>query len=237
MQSIWQTAFDVLFPPTCVGCDKFGEIICKGCQKSFELRQSLVCPGCGKASPYGELHNKCKSDLDGLVGFWRHDASLRVIIHQIKYAGYYESLGLLADIYAKHAAILQNKPFQSFLGTNPIILPIPLHKRRLRVRGFNQAGLFARHLARFWQLRFSKNILQRYIYTTPQAGLSHQKRRQNVANSFKISEKALQNSNYFLGENFILVDDVWTTGSTMKNCAKALKILKPGKIWGLVIAR
>lgn len=107
------------------------------------------------------------------------------------------------------------------------------------MRGFNQSELFTKQLSQSWQLSYSTDFIIRNRNTTPQADLNNTERKTNLKNAFSISKKILKKGEAkpLENQNIILVDDVFTTGSTMQNCARLLKQLGVSKIWALTIAR
>ncbi len=114
---------------------------------------------------------------------------------------------------------------------NAVVVPVPLHRRRQRLRGFNQAAILAQEFAGRLGLEYLP-ILERLKNNRRQTELPREERLQNVQNLFRV--QAVPS----LGERkIILLDDVATTGATLNECAKVLRIQKPSEIWGLVVAR
>ena len=110
------------------------------------------------------------------------------------------------------------------------LVPMPLHRKRLRRRGYNQSALLAREVGKLTGLPVEENVLVRTRDTPPQVGLSYAERVRNVAGSFACAGDVE-------GRSFILVDDVVTTGSTMFACAETLKAAGAASVWGLALAR
>ncbi len=140
---------------------------------------------------------------------------MQKIIHQFKY-NYSKELAPIIS------TLLNQIIDQSF----DYIIPIPLHKKRYLERGFNQSTLLCQNI----DLPILKNAIIRQRYTPPQAQLDEQQRRKNLQNCF-ISSLSLQ------GKKVLLIDDVYTTGSTMKECSKALKQAQASEIYKIVIAK
>jgi len=109
-------------------------------------------------------------------------------------------------------------------------MPVPLSKKRLKWRGFNQAEIIANILADNFKLEIDAKNLKRIKNTKPQAKLNERERRNNLADCFSWLGDKLN------GRNIILVDDVATTGSTLNECAKVLKQAGASEVWGLVVA-
>ena len=123
-----------------------------------------------------------------------------------------------------------------------ILIPVPLHGRRLAWRGFNQAEILTKKISGYFNTELNQSLLIRRRYTLPQKEISNQKERVvNIKSAFALSPKLNlpnnTNNNLIKNKIIILVDDVCTTGSTLEDCARALSPLKPKEIWGLVIAR
>jgi ComF family protein len=141
----------------------------------------------------------------------RYETVLLEAIHDLKYRGRISAgvdLGNLLTSYVR-----QYLPVQDY----DRVIPVPLHKKRIRERGFNQSLLLAKILARNFSLTVDFQSLRRRIYTQPQINLGRKERENNVRNAFAVvGKKAISNS------RILLVDDVYTTGSTVKECAKVL---------------
>jgi len=114
-----------------------------------------------------------------------------------------------------------------------ILIPVPLHSRRQRWRGFNQAELLGKILAEKFNWQVRTDILVRHKHTKPQVDLKGKERKNNIRGAFKITPKAkIKNL-----KKVWLFDDVWTTGSTLRECGQVLKRAGVRKVWGLTLAR
>jgi ComF family protein len=118
------------------------------------------------------------------------------------------------------------------LHESELILPVPLHRRRERTRGFNQSRILAKSLSCKIERPCEGHVLVRTRNTASQTGLSHRQRRLNVAHAFVV-----RNSDRILGKNCLLVDDVFTTGATLNEVAKVLKQAGARKVLALTVAR
>jgi len=116
-----------------------------------------------------------------------------------------------------------------------ILIPVPLHKKKQKKRGYNQAELLTEAVSANLGIKIEKDLIQRQKNTPAQAKLSPLKRRKNIKNAFSLNSKA--SSNYLIGKKVFLIDDVCTTSSTLEECAKEISKLGPKEIWGLVLAR
>jgi len=186
-----------------------------------------LCPRCGKPRPSGTLCPVCVSwqaEIDGIRSPFRFDGVMRQAIHQLKY----RNLRALAEPLAK----LLN----DYLTTNPIpgevLVPVPLHQKRLRERGYNQSSLLAKELGKLTNLPVVDDCLIRQRHAPPQARSSTvEERRSNVAGAFVCRDHRLQN------KQVLLIDDVSTSGATLDAGAAALKAAGATSVWGLVLAR
>jgi ComF family protein len=122
-------------------------------------------------------------------------------------------------------------PFAVASGAD-IMVPVPLHVKRIRQRGFNQAILVGGLLSRKWGLPFYRDGLCRTRWTEPQISLSVDEREKNVRGAF-----AVKKAEAFKGKRIILVDDVYTTGSTVSECARALKRVGAEAVFVVTVAR
>lgn len=113
-----------------------------------------------------------------------------------------------------------------------VVIPVPLHKKRLRWRSYNQAVLLATVLAKEWQLKLMRHNLRRIRWTEPQINLSANERLQNVKGAFTVTVPGS-----IAGRNIILVDDVFTTGSTVEECVKTLKKAGAEAVYVVTVAR
>ncbi|MBI2596385.1 ComF family protein [Candidatus Daviesbacteria bacterium] len=226
---------DLLFPKKCVGCNKLGAYFCPGCISNI-LQAELVCPGCERPSIGGVTHPVCrrKFGLDGLWSLGVYSGSLRSAIQKIKYRYIKELAEDLVDItleyWAKSGTFLLDEIKKNY-GKDWVVVPVPLHWTRKNSRGFNQSSLFAKVFADRLGLDYSE-ALKRHKMTSSQVGLDSQKRRQNIKNTFSLTM-----NHELITNNTILVDDVWTTGSTLKECCYVLKRNGAKKVWSLTLAR
>lgn len=230
-------ALDLLFPRLCLGCQKEGSFVCPQCLEILPIQKSVSCFFCQKRLIKDLICQNCKrkfdSRLDGIfiASDWENNL-LREIIYRFKYSFIKELGEILAEIAFK---FLANHKILETLGGEKIFVPVPLFKRRLLWRGFNQAEVLAKILSDRFKIE-SIDVLERCHFTPPQVEIKEKDLRQkNVLNAFKIKPEF-----HFLdlkNKIVILVDDVSTTGSTLNECARVLKILKPRKIFGLVVAQ
>ncbi len=218
---------DLFFPQWCIGCGREGDFLCHSCLRSLPRIRPPLCPRCGQPQPSGILCPGCVSwqaAIDGIRSPFQFDGVIRQAIHQLKY----RNLRALAQPLAK----LLN----DYLLTNPlpgeVLVPVPLHQKRLRERGYNQSSLLACELGKLIHLPVAGDCLIRQRHAPAQAGASTvAERRSNVASAFACGDHRLR------GKAVLLIDDVATSGATLDACAAALKIAGATLVWGVVLAR
>jgi len=225
---------DFLFPKTCLGCGKAGKYLCDTCLEKLE-QPKLICPVCERPQPLGETHGRCKTghSLDGLVYFYNYQGIIREAIHKLKYR-YVTDLAIELenqiikqfDIPESNFTLIRRRISLS----RPVLIPIPLFWYRENRRGFNQAGLFGQAIAKHFNLPFREQILVRTKPNVSQTKLSYKKREENVKDIFSVRTSHVPPS-------LLLIDDVWTTGATMKEACRVLKDAGAKEVWGIAIAR
>lgn len=137
----------------------------------------------------------------------------RALIHELKYHGGLHVLGDIEKIFRLAPHVLE-------LSANAILVPVPLHPRKQRERGFNQSELIAQHLAHATGGKATvRSVLSRVIDTDSQTHRDRRERQTNLKNAFALAKRAALHS----AQHYVLVDDVFTTGSTLNSCAQALR--------------
>jgi ComF family protein len=226
VQSVKAGLLDLLFPPRCVGCRAVGEWLCPRCRAQIEFIQPPICPRCGRPTRHPHLCAVCRRaplSLDGIRAVAYFEGVLREAIHCFKY----ENLQALASPLGQ---FLVEYLIHHSLSAE-VVVPVPLHPKRLVERGYNQSALLARQLAQQVHLPLVENSLQRVKETAPQVGLNAQERRENVRHAFRCVDERLK------GRRVLLIDDVCTTGATLEACGIALREQAVRSVWGLLLAR
>ncbi len=225
--------FNFFFPKFCVGCRKVGTYFCEKCIHSI-AQSELVCPGCERLSIGGAVHPFCTRTygLDGLWSLGIYQGSLKKAIQKLKYRFVSDIADSLINLTIRywvdfHPIFL--KQLQN--GEQWVIVSVPLHQKRQRWRGFNQAALLAYLFAQKLDLPY-QDVLIRKRNTHQQVGLEASKRRSNIKNAFLLKPKSS-----IVNRNVLLIDDVWTTGSTLKECCYVLKRGGAKKVWAITLAR
>ena len=219
---------DFLFPRRCVGCGRSGSYLCERCLDSLPRLAGDACNRCGRRlrDNLTGLCDACAGELPALTGCFAavySDGAARTAIHRLKYndrARLAEPLaGLLVEWWRANPLPVD------------LIVPIPLHPRRERERGYNQSALLARWLGPAIGLSVDEASLIRTRDTRPQVGLGSEERRRNVAGAFHCSGTVLA------GRSILLLDDVTTTGATLQYAAEELREGGVREVWALTVAR
>lgn len=247
-QGLNKFILDTLFPVFCLSCKKENHWLCDQCLEKIEIPNFQVCPYCEKEiTPKGTICQKCKSSflakgkiipLDALVVSSSYkNTAISKIIHLLKY-------NFAKDLGDTLGQICQRAFSQSGLELPDIIVPIPLHPKRLRWRGFNQSELIANNIAQNICPGFPLPVLAeltiRQKYTPPQMKIrNYQERKNNLREAFALNPK-IPTSFHDLeikNKHILIVDDVATTGATLFELGKLLKTSGAKKVSGLVAAR
>jgi competence protein ComFC len=220
-------ALDLLFPRWCVGCGSEGSFLCQSCQRSLPRIEPPFCPRCGKPQAGGRLCSGCaewSASIDGIRSPFRFEGVVREAVHQLKY----RNLRALTPVLSG----LLNDYMQAHPLTGEVLVPVPLHRKRLRERGYNQSQLLARGQGRLSGLPVVADCLIRQNNNPPQARTSTvEERRENVAGVFACRDDRLR------GKRVLLIDDVATSGATLDACAAVLKASGATSVWALTFAR
>ena len=225
---------DLLFPKKCSGCGKIDTYFCSGCILNI-LQKDLICPECLDLALGGRTHAPCrkKYGLDGLWSLGWYQGALKKALKDFKYKrvkGISETLAALLMQYFQKYRPLFFENIEKNKGKWAVV-PVPLHWFRENSRGFNQSEEIGQILSRELKIAYSE-ALKRIRYTKPQVVLKSYGRCQNIKNAFVLSpDYQLQTT------NCLLIDDVWTTGATLKECCRVLKQAGAKQVWAITLAR
>lgn len=221
---------DLIFPLKCPACGEKGlptTGFCRKCYSSLCINPSWRCPVCGLAFNGASGHCCSAGDdyfLDGLIAVADYEADIRNIIQCFKYERHSPTGRAIGEALADAVKNFLDIPCDA-------VVPVPLGKSRQKKRGFNQSALLARRIGRSLSLPVYYRLLKRIRETQSQAELSPAQRRKNVSGAFGLSRK------YTIDRGCILlVDDVYTTGSTMNECARVLKKAGTFTVFGIAFA-
>lgn len=229
-RSVVNTLLEIIFPPVCVGCRRVGEVLCGSCQARLTPVPEPYCSRCGRQMTdvveQPRLCPECRrqpSRVNQMRAAVMYHEPADTLIHRFKYDGYFA--------LAKPFAALMVAGWPEW-GTPPeLIIPVPLHPRRERQRGFNQALLLAKPLAEATGLAVDSAALRRVRHTVPQVGLGPNERAENVRDAFAAVSTRIS------GRHILLVDDVLTTGATMRAAAEALLASGAASVSAYCLAR
>lgn len=252
LQKIWNEFLNVIFPAVCVGCGSRGrQPICERCFAEIDVNNSFFCPKCSRRLPEAEnfCHPEAKFFLAAAASYG--NKPVRELIHALKYNRAKTALQPLGEIINQYSKkVFENQSTQADLSARPspqcvegsgsklkienfTIVPLPLHKHKERNRGFNQAELIAGIMNNELGITVQNNNLVRVKRTESQTKMKDiEEREANVSGAF-----SLERPEEIAGQNIILVDDVFTSGATMKEAVRVLKQAGARKIIGFVIAK
>jgi ComF family protein len=216
---------DLILPPRCGGCGGLGSLYCDRCRARTRRLEEPTCLRCGAEVEHARSSCACRGRLRRLTRLRSaasYEGPLEKALHRFKYEGRRPLAAPLALLLAERLAV-------EGLAAEAVTW-VPLHRRRLRRRGYNQAELLGRELARLCRLPALEGLV-RLRDTPPQVGLDRLRRRANVEGAFRWEGAELRR------RALLLVDDVATTGSTLDACAAALKGAGAGAVIGFTVAR
>lgn len=231
---VWKSFLDLLYPPRCQCCGRFiDSLICSECFEKLQPIQPPFCAQCGmpfnSLAKTGELCGDCAAGrfpLERARSAYHYGDVVRKAIHTYKYRG----KSRLAVPFGE----LMSARFDEYFGDVPVdaLVPVPLHKRRERTRGFNQARLLCQEISRLRDIAVLDRALTRVKATRPQIELTAKQRFSNVRNAFQVTRPET-----ISGKNVLLVDDMFTTGATLRECARTLKRAGAAGVYGYTLAR
>ncbi len=229
---------DALFPIFCAACREEGAWMCKRCLNEMKIADFQVCPVCeDAATDKGYLCRTCrngrKSSLDGLIAAVSYkNPAIRKLVHNFKYC-------FVADISEPLAALISRVLIRNDFSLPDALIPVPLHAKRLRWRGFNQSLLLAEQISGEIAPLMKIEVLdwlERKKYNRPQMKIkNYRERLRNVKDIFVLKPDA--DPAGVRNKTVLLVDDIATTGATLEQCAKVLKSAGARKVFAAVVAR
>lgn len=225
---------DFIFPKRCVICRKVGSYLCATCFTKLSFDVKNLCLICNRPSYNSLTHPACqrKYSINGCFSALSYNKTTQKLIYSFKYKPYLSDLRqVLGDLF--YESLIQNEYFNNEIKNKDwLFAPVPLFSDKLRKRGYNQAEILANELNRRFNFK-TQNILIRIKDTKTQVGKSNIERKINIKEAFEIQNLKLKLYN----KNIFLVDDVVTTGSTLKEAAGVLKRFGAKRVIGLTLAR
>lgn len=217
LKMIIKKTWNQIFPPKCYICN----------HRNDNSEKSLICDVCKNIYSQYEVNKRFYNNEGKEIGFalYRYDGIVRFFMQKMKFEKN-KNIGLAL-------AELSEKSVREFFSKHHIncIVPIPIHKDRLKERGFNQSEVIAKVLSEKTGVPMRCDLIGRSKYTIPQSKLDGEARRDNVKNSFEILDE-----NEIMGKDIFLVDDIYTTGSTIEECSRVLYEHNTRKVYFLSIS-
>lgn len=228
-KSLLDDFLDFIFPAKCIICGRLGDHVCDKCinkhLRNKIIKHCLICKNanCNSSNICGNCQNEFA--LDNLIIFFEANEITDKLIYEIKYNYNFYYAEVLFEL------IRTSINYELFKNHDCIFTSIPLHKSRYNKRGFNQSEIITKLIAKDLNCKYIE-ILKRGKKTKPQVGLSKIARKKNIRNAFEPKDDfQIQN------QEIILFDDVFTTGSTMKEATKIIKSSLKVKVTGCVVSK
>jgi len=226
-RQVVSTATDSLFPATCVHCNRAGELLCDTClMDATRLTSDGSCRMCALPIRGATLCGRCSSDpppVSSLVATFAFDGAIRSAVHSLKYEGLRAISPILSEEMAARWGDRRRAP--------DVIVPIPLHRSRLRSRDYNQAALLAGPVATSLEVQLRTDLLRRVVDSPSQAGAKDEAERARHVRGIFVASTGVKD------QYVLLIDDVATTGSTIISAASALLDAGAWGVSALVLAR
>lgn len=230
------TVLNVFMPPRCISCGatiQEAHNVCAACWGDLEFIMTPMCCCCGfpleDSAKEGSLCGYCIQETpsyDAGRSVFIYSQKSKKMITDFKYGDKQHGLPRFAKWLE-----LYGKPL---IETADVVVPIPLHRRKLLQRKFNQAALLAAKLAKHTHILYGPEMLLRVKYNPPQASLSFKQRQKNIKGAFRVNPRFKKS---LKGQSVLLIDDVMTTGATVKECATQLKKAGAKTVSFLTLAR
>ena len=221
---------ELLYPKTCCFCGKIStQELCDTCRENVFYIQEPRCKKCGKPIRYEEQEYclDCQKRSFHYVqgrSIWIHKGVVPWSVYQFKY----HNRRAFGEFYAKELYRIYGKKIQEW-GID-LIVPVPLHWKRKRKRGYNQSEIVARHLGELTGILVNNRLIFRKKYTKPQKTLNDRERVKNLQNVFGTGKIKVK------GQHILLIDDIYTTGSTIDAVSKVFLEEGHNKVWFLTIS-
>lgn len=225
--TLLRTVREIVFPRRCVGCGVRGALLCPACEAGLPWLTEPICASCGSVGVHDAPNPRCpgpRGPLAEILVACAFEGAVRRAVHALKYRLARDHAPLLGALLARAQALN--------LGGIDALVPIPLSEARRRARGFNQAELIARELSAHLGLPLVADVVVRVRDTEAQVGKTAAERRDNVRDAFGCLDPSLVS-----GQCLALVDDVTTTGATLRACADSLLAAGAASVVGLAVAK
>lgn len=224
---MWKDLINILFPKVCLGCNAFllanENVICTVCRHEIPLTNHYLNP---ENDAFNKFYGKIPLEFVVAFVYFHKKGIVQELIHNLKYRGHEEVGAFFGNWFSEELQLLHKK--------NPIdlIIPVPLHKKRVKERGYNQVTEFGIVLSKNLNIPYKPTVLERNIYSKTQVS-KNLLGRTDVANKSVFDVVFTEKEH---NKHFLLIDDVLTTGSTLEACSKALLKIPGAKISIVCIA-
>lgn len=229
LDSFIKSVSSIVYPHHCAYCGRPLEdgYFCEECYKKLPFIEGNTCSVCGCPVSEGmDVCYECKSSSFYFyknVSIFMYTSKFSDVVHKFKY----------------HNGRYLAKPFGAFMAerlkkdniSTDFIIPVPLHPRKEEERGYNQSGLLAKYIGRILDISVLNNVLVRDVYTQSQTKLKKESRRENMCGAFSVKNKEV-----IYGKTILLIDDIFTTGSTMNECSRVLLNNGAGGVYSATLA-
>ena len=232
---VFEKVLEYIFLPKCGICEKLGEgYLCKDCLEELKkyaiIEKKILYNSSNILNKFEKIENKLEkveiiSKIEKMHIF-RYEEKIRNLILQYKF----NDKAYLYKTFCEF--IVKNKKAFDFIKKYDIIIPVPIHKKRLKTRGYNQSELIAKELTKRTKLIFLKDVLVKKINNNAQSTLNKKEREENAKNVYK-----LINSEKIKNKNVLIFDDIYTTGATINSCIKELENVGVKNIGILTLAK
>ncbi len=227
-------ALGILYPKRCVACDKVllkieKEVgFCRHCQPKIRLAGDTACMKCG--APLTDSRKEYCSTCSKIHHYYNQNKAIYVYENEMRNAMYrfkYSNKRCYGKVFAAHAA----KMYGGWIKKNKIeaIIPVPMYKKKEKRRGYNQAEVFAKALSKETGLPLANKIIRRDSDTVVMKQLNGLKRKKNLLNAFSLQENVVQ------FRKVLIVDDIYTTGTTLDEVTKVLKKGGTKEVFGMTV--
>jgi ComF family protein len=231
MTSLFGQLLDLIFPPRCAICKKKGQkMICDDCLSKVTYIKPPICRVCGKPRDKYFAGDRCEDCSREVMPFTiarsvvLYDGVIKEAIHKFKFEGKKTLSSFLGRFLVEHLK-LGEIPVKKI----DVVIPLPLSRNRERQRGYNQTELLAKEISAQYPIKMDSRSLIKSKDVAPQFELSRVNRLLNIKGAFSCSP--------LTGKNVLLIDDIYTTGATVREASRALKAAGAGDVYVLTLAR
>jgi len=220
MKKLYLYPIRLLYPPRCTFCQEIisltvDNLLCNYCQEDYPLIDDPVCKQCGKQlANDDDLCFDCKKAehlYEKGIALYPYEGIIKEALYRFKYGGKRK----YAEFYAEN--MYSKLKDTGFFHQIDLIIPVPVSKERLEERGYNQAEEIAKHLSKISKIPYNRDILIRKKDTRPQSGFNPNQRTKNIRNAFVTTSQLPAKHKVIL-----IIDDIYTTGSTINECSRIL---------------